>query len=61
MVDLIQRRAMSMVRGIDHLSYEDRLKELELFSLEKRRVQGDFVVALQYLNGVIKKRESMGR
>jgi len=34
----IQRRATKMIQGIKHLSYKDRLRELELFSLGKRRL-----------------------
>ena len=41
----------STIRGLEHLSYE----ELRLFSLEKRRLQGDLVVAFQYLRGVYKQ------
>jgi len=39
---------MKMIRGLQHLFYEEILREFGLFLLEKRKFWGDLTVTLQY-------------
>ena len=58
-VDLLEcteGRATKMIQGMKHLSYEDRLRKLVLFSLGKRRLWDDLTVVFQYLKDGLQER-----
>ena len=56
-MDLLERvqRKDTMIQAMEYLPYKEKRRELELFSLEKRRLQGELRAAFQYLKGDYKK------
>jgi len=56
-MDMVQRvhKTATKIRGLEHLSCDERLRELGLFSLEKSRFWGDLMAAFQYVKDAYMK------
>ncbi len=53
LVERTQRLATRLALGMQELPYEDRLRRLNIFSLERRRLRGDLILAYNILHGCL--------
>ncbi|KAF4802130.1 hypothetical protein TURU_028552 [Turdus rufiventris] len=51
LMEQVQQWAMKMMKGHEYVSYEKRPRELDLFSLEKRKLRGELISVCQHLKG----------
>ena len=51
MLESVQRRATKLIPGLKNKSYKERLKELNMFSVEYRLLRGDMIETFKILTG----------
>ena len=52
-IEKVQRRATKLVPELHDMPYDDRLKNLSLYSLQHRRERGDMITVYKILNSLV--------
>lgn len=53
---MVESKAMKVLKGLENMTYEERLRALNLYSLQRRPARGDKINICKYLPGITKKK-----